>query len=147
MSAEHALPTLADARGDHFKTSDEANVTHYLRLMLIEEHGQDLLLGKAIPREWLAHGKTVRVERALTHFGEMGYTLRSLVAEGVIEAEIALPQRNPPARAFLRLRHPQQCSLRGVELDGQRWEQFDAARETILLPQKAGIQRLRAFYG
>ena len=147
MSAEHALPTLADARGDHFKTSDEANVTHYLRLMLIEEHGQDLLLGKAIPREWLAHGKTVRVERALTHFGEMGYTLRSLVAEGVIEAEIELPQRNPPARAFLRLRHPQQCSLRGVEIDGQRWEQFDAARETITLPHKTGIQRLRAFYG
>ena len=146
MLAEHALPTLADARGDHFKTSDEANVTHYLRLMLIEEHGQDLILGKAIPRAWLEHGKTVRVARALTYFGEMGYALRSLTDEGVIEAEVALPNRNPPSRAFLRLRHPQQASLRRVEIDGEPWRCFDAGSETIEVPLRLGIMQLRAFY-
>ncbi|MDI7277240.1 MAG: hypothetical protein QME94_14790, partial [Anaerolineae bacterium] len=118
MLAEHALPALGDARGDHFKTSDEANVCHYLRLMLIEEHGDDLILGKAIPRAWLEHGKTVRIERALTYFGYMGYVLRSRADEGAIEAEIDLPQRNPPARTLLRLRHPRQEVLRRVEIDG-----------------------------
>jgi hypothetical protein len=146
MLAEHALPTLADARGDHFKTSDESNVTHYLRLMLIEEHGEDLILGKAIPREWLAHGRTVSVERALTYFGEMGYALRSRADEGLIEAEVTLPRRNPPARAFLRLRHPRGESLRRVEIDGQAWACFDAARETISLPMEPGTRRLRAIY-
>jgi hypothetical protein len=146
MLAEHALPDLGHSRGDHFKTSDEANVTHYLRLMLIEEHGQDLVLGKAIPREWLGHGQTVKVERALTYFGEMGYYLRSLADEGVIEAEIALPQRNPPEHAFLRLRHPRQESLRRVEIDGEAWRHFDAASETISLPLTTATMKVRAFY-
>jgi hypothetical protein len=146
MLAEHALPTLADARGDHFKTSDEANVTHYLRLMLIEEHGWDLVLGKAIPRAWLMHGKTVRVQRALTYFGEMSYTLHSRADEGLIEAEVELPQRNPPARAWLRLRHPRQESLRRVEMDGESWPSFDAASETIGLPPDQASCRLVAFY-
>lgn len=146
MSAEHALPTLADGRGDHFKASDEANVTHYLRLMLIEEHGQDLILGKAIPRAWLAHGKAVRVQRALTYFGEMGYTLHSLADEGLIEAQIELPQRNPPSRAWLRLRHPRRESLKKVEINGQPWPSYDAASETIGLPVDEGCCRLSAIY-
>jgi hypothetical protein len=146
MLAEHALPTLADARGDHFKTTDEANVAHYLRLMLIEEHGEDLILGKAIPRAWLEHGKTVRVERALTYFGPMGYAVESLADEGVIEAEVELPQRNPPARALLRLRHPRQESLRRVEIDGREWTAFEPASETITLPVAGGTLKVRAMY-
>ncbi|MCU0522778.1 MAG: hypothetical protein MUF84_19080 [Anaerolineae bacterium] len=146
MLAEHALPTLADARGDHFKTSDEANVARYLRLMLVEEHGQDLILGKAIPRAWLEHGKSVRVARALTYFGEMGYALRSLADEGVIEAEVSLPNRNPPKRAFLRLRHPRRESLRWVEIGGEPWGCFDAGNEMIDLPLEPGTMSLRAYY-
>ena len=146
MCAEHALPTLADARGDHFKASDEANVTHYLRLLLIEEHGDSLLLGKAIPREWLQHGKEVRVERALTYFGPMGYALRSHADEAYIEAEVELPTRNAPAGASLRLRHPRQEVLRRVEIDGEAWTQFDPASETITLPVKAGLMKVRAWY-
>ncbi len=146
MLAEHALPTLADARGDHFKTSDEANITHYLRLMLIEEHGQDLILGKAIPRAWLEHGKGVKVEKALTYFGEMGYSVRSLAGEGIIEAEIDLPRRNPPTRAFLRLRHPQQKRLQRVEVNGADWSCFDTASETITLPLDQGSLKVKAFY-
>jgi len=146
MSAEHALPTLADARGDHFKASDEANVTHYLRLMLIEEHGQDLILGKAIPRAWLEQGKEVTVERALTYFGPMGYRLRSAADQGYIEADIELPQRNAPERSFLRLRHPRQESLRRVEINGQPWSRWDASSEMIELPVTAGPLHVVAWY-
>jgi hypothetical protein len=146
MLAEHALPTLADARGDHFKTSDEANVTHYLRLMLVEEHGQDLILGKAIPRAWLAHGQTVRIARALTYFGPLSYALHSHADKGFIEAEVELPQRNPPARAWLRLRHPRRQVLRRVEINGQVWTHWDATQESIGLPLEAGVLRVRAEY-
>ncbi|MGQ9683774.1 MAG: hypothetical protein ACUVX9_14655 [Anaerolineae bacterium] len=146
MCAEHALPTLADARGDHFKTSDEANVAHYLRLLLIEEHGKTLLLGKAIPRAWLEDGKEVKVERALTYFGPMGYSIRSHANEGYIEADVDLPMRNAPASALLRLRHPRQKTLRSVEIDGQPWTGFDPASETITLPVRPGMLKVRAQY-
>ncbi|MHB0878822.1 MAG: hypothetical protein ACYC5O_22510, partial [Anaerolineae bacterium] len=147
MCSEHDLPTLAEWAGDHFKTSDEANVTYYLRLMLIEERGDDLVLGKALPREWLEHGKTVKVERALTYFGEMGYELRSFVGEGRIEADVDLPTRNPPARAILRLRHPEQAPIVRVTIDGEEWAAFDGAAETVSLPMDRGERlAVRVYY-
>jgi len=147
MCSEHDLPTLADWAGDHFKTSDEANVASYMRLMLIEEHGDDLLLAKAVPREWLEHGKEIRVERALTYFGEMNFSLRSFVADGLIEGSIGLPQRNPPQRARLRLRHPQMARIAAVEMNGEAWSGFDAADEVIDLPLDRGpVLTVRAFY-
>ncbi|NPV07986.1 MAG: hypothetical protein HPY83_08495 [Anaerolineae bacterium] len=146
MLAEHNLPTLADWRGDHFKTSDEANVIRYLRLMLVEDWGDTLTLGKAIPREWLEHGKGVRVERVLTYFGEVSYTIASRAGEGLIEAEVHLPQRHPPARARLRLRHPEMTEIRRVALDGSEWAEFDPVSETIELPAERKQLRVRAYY-
>ena len=146
MCCEHALPTLRDWVGDHFKTSDEANVCYYLRLMLIEERGESLILGKAIPRAWLEHGKGVKVERALTYFGTMSYELRSFVADGYIEAELELPRRNPPRQAVLRLRHPQQKPITRVTLNGGEWRAFSAADEAIYLPVDAHHVHLRACY-
>ncbi len=126
----------------------------YERLTLIEEHGQDLILGKAIPRERLAHGQTVRVQRGLTYLDEMGYTLRSRSNAGLIEAEVELPRHNPPAHAYLRLRHPRQESMRRVEIDGEAWMRFDASSEMIELPLAAVAEgrsrpalHVRAFYG
>ncbi len=146
MLAEHNLPTLADWRGDHFKTSDEANVTRYLRSMLVDDWGDTLFLGKAIPREWLEQGKSVRVERALTYFGEISYTITSHADEGLIEAELHLPQRNPPAQARLRLRHPQMAEIIRVEMDGSDWTDFDPVHETIELPTDREPVRLRVHY-
>ena len=147
MCSEHDLPTLADWVGDHFKTSDEANVSHYLRLLLIEEQGDDLILGKAIPREWLEQGKTIKVERALTYFGQMGYEIRSYADQGSIEADIELPQRNSPARATLRLRHPCQEPIVRVEINGEEWPCFDAGAETVSLPlDKAAALRVKVYY-
>ena len=60
MMCEHPLPDLGDWRGDHYKSSDEANSTYWLRLMFVEDdRGDDVLrLGQALPRAWLADGKS-----------------------------------------------------------------------------------------
>ncbi|MEN6425225.1 MAG: hypothetical protein ABFE13_07675, partial [Phycisphaerales bacterium] len=39
MCNEHSLPELGYPRGDHFKTSDEAQSTYWLRLMFVNEQG------------------------------------------------------------------------------------------------------------
>ncbi|MBM4085296.1 MAG: hypothetical protein FJ272_10945, partial [Planctomycetes bacterium] len=49
MCNEHCLPELGHPRGDHFKTSDEAQSTYWLRLMFVNEQGDDLYLGQALP--------------------------------------------------------------------------------------------------
>src|SRR5205807_10571744 len=69
MLTEHALPEMGDWRGDHYKSSDEANAAGWLRYLFLREEGDTLQIGQAIPREWLAEGKRCGIERASTYFG------------------------------------------------------------------------------
>lgn len=92
--------------GPVYKTSDESRFVMWLRQFLVWENGNRLWLGRAVPRQWLENGKTVRVERAATVFGPMSMTIRSEVDHGRIHATVTLPRRNPPAETWLRLRHP-----------------------------------------
>ena len=107
MLNEHSKPELGYPAGDHFKTSDEANVTGWLRLMFVREDGKTLYLGQGIPRYWLAAGQPLRIARAATHFGPMSLEI-SLEAGGRrIKAVLTPPERNPPEKIYLRLRHPE----------------------------------------
>jgi len=77
MCNEHSKPELGYPVGDHFKSSDESNVTCWLRLMFVREQGNELYLGQGIPRYWLAGGRSVGIDRAATHFGPMSLTISS----------------------------------------------------------------------
>ena len=60
MNTEHALPALGDWRGDQYKSSDESNVAGWLRYLFVREEGDTLLVGQAVPREWLRARPAVR---------------------------------------------------------------------------------------
>lgn len=103
------------------------NYAVLLRHMLVHEDGESLVLLSAIPDWWLDEGRTIRVERLPTHFGEMALTVRG-TAEGV---EVALdpPKRNPPRRIVLRLpaSRPLLGEIEGVDVmtrpeQSQRWD-------------------------
>ncbi|MEM2930573.1 MAG: hypothetical protein QW797_06935, partial [Thermoproteota archaeon] len=64
MLTEHPLPTMADWAGDHFKTSDESISCYCLRLMLIYEEGDSLILMPAVPCGWFENGKRIAVRNA-----------------------------------------------------------------------------------
>ena len=85
MCNEHSLPELGYPAGDHFKTSDEAQSTYWLRLMFVNEQGHDLYLGQAIPRYWLADGNKIGIQRAATHFGPLSLRYDSQAAQGTIK--------------------------------------------------------------
>jgi len=146
MLTEHSLPTLADWLGDHFKSSDEANSTYWLRLMFLAEHGDELFVGQAIPRVWLEEGKQIRLERALTHFGETSLTIISQVATGHIVVKFDPPRRNPPQRVRLRLRHPHRRPMRQVWVNGLLHPDFDLAKEVIYLKELTKAIEIRVSY-
>jgi hypothetical protein len=131
MLTEHPLPTLADWLGDHFKSSDEALSTYWLRLMFLAEYGDELFVGQALPRAWFGDGRTMRVERALTHFGEVGLEVASYAATGAIVVKLDPPRRNPPRRIRLRVRHPEGELIRSVWVNGRPHSEFDVGREEI----------------
>jgi hypothetical protein len=134
MCNEHSNPELGYPAGDHFKSSDEAQLTCWLRLMFVHEQGADLYLGQAVPRYWLAHGNTVGIERAASRFGPLSLQLHSQAGHGKITAVIVPPERNRPQTIYLRIRHPQARPIRNVTLNGARYDRFDAQKEWIVLP-------------
>jgi len=147
MCNEHALPELGYPAGDHFKTSDEANSTYWLRLMFIYEDGKNLHLGRAIPRYWLKDGKKVSITGAATHFGRMSFTIESRSEQDEIEALVVPPLRNRPEKIYVRLRHPQRKPIKRVEVNGQSYDQFNTEKEWIILPGSVnGEQKIVAFY-
>ncbi len=131
---EHSLPELGYPRGDHFKTSDEAQSTYWLRLMFVNEQGGDLYLGQAIPRYWLADGNRIGIERAASHFGPLSVQYESHAADGYVRITLDPPVRNRPQAIYLRIRHPQARPLASVLLNGEAWEKLDREKEWLILP-------------
>ncbi|MEE7548717.1 Tat pathway signal protein, partial [Xanthomonas sp. Kuri4-1] len=90
-----------------------------LRWMLVSEdgEGEQLFLGRALPRQWLASGQEIGIDQAPTRWGRAGLALRADVAAGTVSGEVTLPAQVPKA-AWLTLRVPAGTQLREVRLDG-----------------------------
>ena len=146
MLTEHPLPNLGDIRGDHFKSSDEAMSSSWLRWCFIWDEGKDLYLGKTMPRYWLANGKAVKIDRAQTHFGPMSMSMKSNVAKGSITMTIAPPTRNAPGATYARFRHPDSKKMKRVTVNGKPWKKFDAAKEWVVLPALKAKTVVVAYY-
>lgn len=142
MNTEHAAPTLADWRGDHFKSSDEANCAGWLRYLFVREQGDELLIGQAVPREWLAAGKQCGIEGTSTYFGKTSVLYTG--GENEITARLDAPKRNPPKKIHLRFRDSHERPLRSVTVNGKRWKNFKA--DWVELPGDIGTVTMRAQY-
>jgi len=134
MLTEHPLPRMGDWRGDHYKASDESNSTYWLRLMFIEEKGDELYLARAVPRYWLRDGQKISIERAATYFGPMSFEIRSFVNEGRIEMTLDPPTRNAPKAIHVRFRHPDKKTITRVTLNGKPYSHFSPNTELVHLP-------------
>ncbi|MDO8682914.1 MAG: hypothetical protein Q7N50_05470 [Armatimonadota bacterium] len=134
MLTEHPLPNLGNWQGGHFKSSDEAMNTSWIRWMFIWDEGIDLHLGRAIPRYWLADGKEIKIERAETHFGQMSMSMKSFAKSGKIEMTITPPTRNLPGVIYARFRHPEGKSMNRVTVNSKSYANFVPAKEWVILP-------------
>ena len=104
-----------------------ANYALMLRHMLLDEQGDELHLLRAVPDWWLDEGRLIRIERAPTHFGSMGLTVRGTA--GGVEVQLDRPKRRAPKRIVLWLpeSRPLAGPLEGVEVavrseQKRRWD-------------------------
>jgi hypothetical protein len=134
MNTEHALPDMGSWRGDHFKSSDEANAAGWLRYLFVREEKGELLLGQAVPREWLRLGQKCGIERTATHFGPV--SLYYAAAADEIRAIVMGPRRNPPPILRVRFRDPGERPLASVAVNGKPWKDFKG--EWVCLPGDIG---------
>ncbi|HOZ48943.1 MAG TPA: hypothetical protein PK468_20225, partial [Candidatus Hydrogenedentes bacterium] len=146
MMTEHALPKLGDWRGDHYKSSDEANSTYWLRLMFLEERGDKLRVGAAVPRYWLASKEPIGVTNAQTYFGPASVTYEADPDGKRINLCLDPPRRNPPRIIYARFRHPDKKRMIACEVDGKAYDRFDADEEWVMLTDCGGSVTVSAIY-
>jgi hypothetical protein len=95
-----------------------AVINMHLRNMLVfedfREAGIELLRNS--PSAWLQPGNQIRIERAQTYFGPMGFQIRA--AGSSIEADIELPVRNQVRWIKLHLHHPEGRPIRSARVNG-----------------------------
>jgi len=83
---------------------------------------------------WLEDNDSISVSDAPTRWGRIGYTLTSRLDQGKIEALIMLPTSGLAATVKLRLRVPEENTIRSIIVNGKPWTQFDPSQGTVTLP-------------
>ncbi len=128
------------------KIFEEAAFLERFRDMLVMEEGDCLWLARATPRAWLAQGKRICIRNAPTHFGTVAYEIVSDVDHDTITATVEMPARESPQAVMLRLRHPTAALIQSVTVNGEPWEDVDAAKELIRLRDVTGTVKIEARY-
>ena len=142
MNTEHPLPEMGDWLGDHYKTSDEANACGWLRYLFAREEGASLLVGSAIPRDWLQPGRRCGLERGMTTFGPMSVLYTAAPDE--ITARLTPPSRNAPEQIHLRFRESNGRLPSEVRVNGNVWPLVHD--DWVILPGDIGPATIQARY-
>ncbi|MGH7978413.1 MAG: hypothetical protein ACREE6_03500, partial [Limisphaerales bacterium] len=142
MNAEHALPEMGDWLGDVYKTSDEANICGWLREIFVREDGDVLLIGQAVPRDWLKTGQKCGIENTATYFGNA--SILYLAGLNRITANLQGPTRNPPREIRVRFRAPGEKPPTRVTVNGKAWNKLDG--DWVILPGNVGRAVIIARY-
>jgi len=143
---EHPYPVLGYSNQAHYKTSDQANTVMWLRYMMAWWSHDELHLGRAIPRAWLAHGQEVSIEGVATYFGKVSATWTSETDQGRIRFVADLEAREEAPRIRVRFRHPDKAPLKGVTVNGVECEDFDAKKGDVDLTGQSGRLEIVAIY-
>jgi len=127
---------LGDGTAAPYCTPAQLVVELMTRWLLVFEdpESETLWLGKGIPREWLADGKTVKVANAPTRWGRVSYSIASHLNDKKISAQIGLPT-SFSAETKLRVRAPNDARIVSVLLNGKPWTEFNADEETVTIPK------------
>ncbi len=115
-----------------------------LRMMLLHEEGDELVIGRAIPRAWLAPGKRVVVRNAPTTFGPVSFTLESPADSNVIRVHLEPPTRTTPRAIRLVVRHPRGQPIASARLNGEGVTGFRG--ETLVLPPPTAPAHIELSY-
>ena len=115
-------------------STDGAWFELYRNMLVREEDDHTLLLAQATPRAWLEDGKRILVKNAPTWFGKTSFEVQSSANAGTIGATLQLEGRQPGTTILLRIRHPQGKLMQHVSINGKNWQDFDAQKEWVRIP-------------
>jgi len=106
-----------------------------IRWMLVLEDSDEekLYLAKGVPRDWLASGKEIRIDRAPTRWGRISFRLVAMPAEKSLVASVQLSRPGSPKEVHLKLRLPLQNKLLKVRINGRVANLRGPGNDTVLI--------------
>lgn len=119
-------------------STDGAWFEIYRKMLLNELGGDTLIIGQAVPREWLQKGKQIEVKNAPSYFGPVSFTMEGESDQHQLTATVQLAKRNPPKELLVRFRHPDDKQIRSVTVNGKAWKDYDVKKEHIKIPLPQG---------
>ena len=131
--------------GPFYKCPDEARFVSQVCDLLVVEKDDEIWLAAGTPRRWLEAGQNIEVKSARTEYGEVSYVLRPGKMAETVEAEIILPPETC-SKILLFVRSPYQKPITRVTIDGKEWKEWDAVKESILIPQTTKNIKVLVYY-
>ena len=112
-----------------------------IRWMLVSEDSDKpiVYLAKALPREWLASGKEIRIERAPTRWGAVTWRMKMDAEKARISATVQFAGHSAPEQFHLKLRAPKKYQLKRATVNGREAEFATDNRETVVI--RVGAER------
>ena len=106
-----------------------------IRWMLVLEDSDEekLYLAKGVPRDWLASGKEIRIDRAPTRWGRISFRVVAMPAEKSLVASVQLSRPGSPKEVHLKLRLPLENKLLKVRINGRVASLRGPGNDTVLI--------------
>lgn len=115
-----------------------------VRNMLVTEVGDKLMIGGAIPRPWLAAGKHVAFDDAMTTFGIVSARYETAADGAKITAKLKMPQMPAEAKMEVVVRHPEEKTLSGAKVEGATV--FARGRDSVTLNKVGALVTVECEY-
>jgi len=131
--------------GHFYKIPDEARFVNRVCDLLVLEVGEELWLAPGTPRRWLEPGQKIEIHQAHTFFGVVSFTLQYGDQPETIEAHVSLPTR-PCQTIRLFVRAPFDKPIKAVSVNGAAWNQWDAAEQMVIVPQRERTVHIQIKY-
>jgi hypothetical protein len=109
-------------------------------MLVLEDSDEDILyLAKGLPREWVASGKLIQIERAPTRWGRVSFSLVAKPEAKTVAGQIELTGTRGPRQVHLKLRLPVRMPLQTVTVNGRPVSLGGVHNDTVVI-QTAGAR-------
>ncbi len=88
-------PGAKECTGDRQHLWTPVAVVRELRDSLVMEDGNELHLGRGVPRHWFATNKPIGIQNASTHFGDVSWEMVYDPAKQMLQGKVTLPKETP----------------------------------------------------
>jgi hypothetical protein len=110
-------------------------------MLVLEDSDEEILyLAKGVPREWVASGKLIQIQRAPTRWGRVSFSLSTKREEKSVIGHVALMGATTPKELHFKLRLPVGMALERVTVNGESASLGGIHGDTVRIQTKGKTQ-------